>query len=123
MRAKEISAVIGFFVTVAASTSRADGALQPFLENYCLQCHGAEKQKGDRRFDLLGADLKNHADAAVSINVVPKYARERKERSQRCEPAAKTTPHAAPSNRRRRPPPAITRKWHKLPVSVTSTKT
>ena len=63
MRAKEISAVIGFFVTVAASTSRADGALQPFLENYCLQCHGAEKQKGDRRFDLLGADLKNHDDA------------------------------------------------------------
>ena len=63
MRAKEISAVIGLFVIAAASTSRADVALKPFLENYCLQCHGAEKQKGDRRFDLLGADLKNHDDA------------------------------------------------------------
>ncbi|MBR00288.1 MAG: hypothetical protein CMO60_05450, partial [Verrucomicrobiales bacterium] len=63
MRAKGISAVIGLFVIAAASTSRADVALKPFLENYCLQCHGAEKQKGDRRFDRLGADLKNHDDA------------------------------------------------------------
>ena len=63
MRAKEIIAVIGLFVAVAASTCRADVALKPFLKNYCIQCHGAEKQKGDRRFDLLGTDLKNHDDA------------------------------------------------------------
>ena len=28
-----------------------------FLEMYCLQCHGEEKQKGDRRFDSLGLEL------------------------------------------------------------------
>jgi hypothetical protein len=28
-------------------------AIQPFLTTYCNDCHGAEKQKGDRRFDQL----------------------------------------------------------------------
>ena len=28
-----------------------------FLQKYCLECHGAEKQKGDYRFDTLGTDL------------------------------------------------------------------
>ena len=40
----------------------ADGALQnhkPFLDQYCFECHGAEKQKGDYRFDTLGTDLSN----------------------------------------------------------------
>ena len=25
-----------------------------FLQQYCIDCHGQEKQKGDRRFDGLG---------------------------------------------------------------------
>ena len=28
-----------------------------FLRHYCFECHGAEKQKGDHRFDTLGNDL------------------------------------------------------------------
>ena len=28
-----------------------------FLQEYCISCHGAEKQKGDRRFDHLTLDL------------------------------------------------------------------
>lgn len=28
-----------------------------FLKEYCFECHGAEKQKGDYRFDTLGTDL------------------------------------------------------------------
>ena len=31
--------------------------LQPFLKAYCIQCHGPEKQKGDRRFDKLTGDF------------------------------------------------------------------
>lgn len=27
--------------------------IQPFLQQYCIQCHGPEKQKGERRFDTL----------------------------------------------------------------------
>ena len=30
---------------------------QAFLQDYCLKCHGEEKQKGDRRFDHLGLDF------------------------------------------------------------------
>jgi len=31
--------------------------LRPFLKTYCTQCHGPEKQKGDRRFDKLTVDF------------------------------------------------------------------
>ncbi|MDC0144029.1 DUF1592 domain-containing protein [Verrucomicrobia bacterium] len=31
--------------------------LRPFLKTYCTQCHGPEKQKGDRRFDKLTGDF------------------------------------------------------------------
>ena len=31
--------------------------LKPFLKKHCFDCHGAEKQKGDHRFDTLGDDL------------------------------------------------------------------
>ena len=33
------------------------GAIRPFLKEYCIDCHGAEKQKGDYRFDTLKTDL------------------------------------------------------------------
>lgn len=32
-------------------------ALKPFLKQYCFECHGSDKQKGDYRFDTLGTDL------------------------------------------------------------------
>lgn len=31
--------------------------VQAFLNEYCIRCHGAEKQKADRRFDKIGFDL------------------------------------------------------------------
>ena len=34
-----------------------------FLKDYCIKCHGAEKQKGDRRFDTLSASIKTPDDA------------------------------------------------------------
>jgi len=30
-----------------------DSKVRPFLDEYCVKCHGDEKQKGDRRFDTL----------------------------------------------------------------------
>ncbi len=30
-----------------------DTTVRPFLDEYCVKCHGSEKQKGDRRFDSL----------------------------------------------------------------------
>ena len=36
-----------------------------FLKQYCIQCHGPEKQKGDRRFDALTAEIKTPDDALL----------------------------------------------------------
>lgn len=36
-----------------------DTAVRPFLETYCVECHGSEKQKGDRRFDQLSYPIDN----------------------------------------------------------------
>ena len=48
----------------AASLSQA-APLEPFLRDYCLKCHGAEKQKADRRFDALSAEIKTPDDALL----------------------------------------------------------
>lgn len=34
-----------------------------FLQDYCIKCHGDEKQKGDRRFDHLGLDFSDEDTA------------------------------------------------------------
>jgi len=36
-----------------------------FLKQHCIQCHGEEKQKGDRRFDSLGTDFQSDDTAYV----------------------------------------------------------
>jgi mono/diheme cytochrome c family protein len=49
-----------------AACSIASGAPSPeFLKTYCINCHGAEKQKGDVRFDSLTADIKTPDDALL----------------------------------------------------------
>jgi len=44
------------FITYA---QKLDTGIDPneFLKQHCIQCHGEEKQKGDRRFDSLGTDF------------------------------------------------------------------
>ena len=49
------------FLLCAVSLQATD--IAQFLDNYCIRCHGAEKQKGDRRFDQLAHDLSNHKEA------------------------------------------------------------
>src|SRR5581483_5671822 len=34
-----------------------DNVVKPFLVSYCVNCHGATKQKGDRRFDELTGEI------------------------------------------------------------------
>jgi hypothetical protein len=34
-----------------------DSIVQPFLDSYCVKCHGAKSQKGDRRFDELDGTI------------------------------------------------------------------
>lgn len=47
-------------VFLCSCTLRADTYLEsvkPFLKEYCINCHGPEKQKGDRRYDNLTNDF------------------------------------------------------------------
>ena len=48
----------------AASLSQA-GSPEPFLREYCVKCHGPEKQKGERRFDALTTEIKMPDDALL----------------------------------------------------------
>src|SRR5436189_5901502 len=41
------------------ANAAAEGAIKSFLGTYCTECHGAEKQKGDRRFDQLSFPASN----------------------------------------------------------------
>ena len=51
------SVVIGAFAPCAATAAPFKAEVEPFLAQYCYSCHGAEKQKADRRFDTLDANL------------------------------------------------------------------
>ena len=53
--------IITFGWWLATGLQSAD--LQLFLKNYCVQCHGPDKQKGDRRFDQLTGDFTQLAEA------------------------------------------------------------
>lgn len=50
-------------MALLAGLSAASSAVEPgaFLATYCLDCHGAEKQKGDRRFDTLSLPVEDAA--------------------------------------------------------------
>ena len=41
-----------------------------FLEKYCIQCHGDQKQKADRRFDTLSSQIENLDDLGRYQEVV-----------------------------------------------------
>ena len=54
---------LGAVLGVASLASAAP--LEPFLREYCIKCHGPEKQKGDRRFDSLTATIKTPDEALL----------------------------------------------------------
>jgi len=50
---------------IPAKAVETDNLLRPFLENYCVQCHGPDKQKGDRRFDQLTGNFAKLEEAEI----------------------------------------------------------
>ena len=57
---RRIALWIAAIVSLSLTTAEADDSLKglkPFLQKYCISCHGPEKQKNDRRFDTLATDL------------------------------------------------------------------
>ena len=58
---------LGTVLGVASLASAAP--LEPFLREYCIKCHGPEKQKGDRRFDSLTATIKTPDEALLWLGL------------------------------------------------------
>ncbi|MGK0238545.1 MAG: hypothetical protein ACI92G_002011, partial [Candidatus Pelagisphaera sp.] len=56
--------MMGFNLSIVNGSNEAMPIeARQFLEDYCLGCHGEEKQKGDRRFDNLGVDFSDEDTA------------------------------------------------------------
>lgn len=56
MRIRLFVSVIWLMCAVGYGASPLDD-VRPFLKQHCEQCHGAEKQENEKRFDDLGVDL------------------------------------------------------------------
>ncbi|MEC8473262.1 MAG: DUF1595 domain-containing protein, partial [Planctomycetota bacterium] len=54
---------LGAQETATSDTDAFDHTIQPYLERYCLGCHGPQKQKAGLRVDQLDADLVSGSDA------------------------------------------------------------
>ena len=63
-------ALLSIFASSAPASLLAQDSTAPairtFLGTYCAECHGAEKQKGDRRFDQLAFPILK-ADALIDV--------------------------------------------------------
>src|SRR3954451_24727120 len=92
--------VLGSCLWVLCGLSgQEDASVRTFLSTYCVECHGAEKQKGDRRFDQLALpaekadtliDLQDMIDQLNLGDMPPKKARQPSQR-ERAEAVAVLT--------------------------------
>lgn len=66
--------LMAIFLTMTAISSaqaaEVNASAASFLKTYCNDCHGAEKQKGDRRFDQLNLPAKNADDVILLQDIV-----------------------------------------------------
>ena len=80
-----LALVLSLLVRTAFADVTKPEPVQDFLGHYCTECHGAEKQKGDRRFDQLALpvakvetliDLQDVIDELNLGEMPPKKARQ-----------------------------------------------
>ncbi len=62
-RPNTFTAAILLFSSLGAAAFSQTAEPLKFIEEHCAKCHGAEKQKGDRRFDGLTLDFDHRANA------------------------------------------------------------
>ena len=62
MRKFILTLVTGLLLTGTINADKPD-LIRPFLETYCIKCHGEDKQKGDRRLDHLTGNPKTLDEA------------------------------------------------------------
>ena len=65
--AATLMAVVSFWSNVQAQTANQTldlkKNLQPFIQSYCMECHGAEAQEGQVRFDQVSWQINNNDTA------------------------------------------------------------
>ena len=59
---RTISQCAALVLTLASSMAGADEQTSAFLQKHCIRCHGSKKQKADRRFDTLPAQIRKLED-------------------------------------------------------------
>ena len=59
---KIIAQCVAVLVIAGSSFANADGLTSAFLNKHCIRCHGGRKQKADRRFDTLPAQIRKLDD-------------------------------------------------------------
>jgi len=57
------------FLTPLRAQEAASPAIRSFLGTYCAECHGPEKQKGERRFDHLALPIVK-ADGLIEVQAI-----------------------------------------------------
>ncbi len=57
------------FLTTLCAQEAASPAIRSFLGTYCAECHGPEKQKGERRFDHLALPIVK-ADGLIEVQAI-----------------------------------------------------
>ncbi len=62
MRIKTTIKYIALAFIAGSSIAGADEMTLAFLNKHCIRCHGADKQKADRRFDTLAAQISKPDD-------------------------------------------------------------
>jgi hypothetical protein len=55
---------------LAAADQPFASQIKPFLDTYCISCHGEQKQKGDRRFDQLSEEITDDASLVDFQDIV-----------------------------------------------------
>ena len=58
-----------WFSGIATAAPSAEKAIHDFFGQYCVECHGPKKQKGDRRFDQLALPVA-HTDTLIDLQDV-----------------------------------------------------
>lgn len=56
------SSILVGLTLLISSTASADDQASTFLKTHCIRCHGSRKQKADRRFDTLPAQISSLDD-------------------------------------------------------------
>lgn len=57
-------------VSGAFAADSYERAVQPFMEKYCLRCHGEKKRKGDLRIDTLSRDFSGGLDTELWVEIM-----------------------------------------------------